>query len=97
MAFLGFEFDHKFAFSLGGFGLNNEVVVTPKYTQITVVSHLPWAEFVCFLELFDLLAEHLFALFAGKDHLRCFLQLMVLSLLVAIWTVEPLSAAWSSN
>ena len=55
------------------------------------------AVFVSFLELFDLLSKHLFALLTGKNHFGGSFQLVILSFFVALRAVEPLSAARSTD
>ena len=54
---------------------------------------------VGFFVLLDLLSEYLLALFATHDNFGSWHEFMVLTmfLLVALWAVEPLLAAWSSD
>ena len=85
VASLGFELNHQLSTVLRSLSLGHEVVVATR------------AVLVSLLELFDLLAEHLFALLAGENHLGSLLQLVVLFLLMALGTVEPLAAAGSAN
>ena len=85
MASLGFELNDQLSTVLRSLSLGHEVVVAT------------WAVLVSLLELFDVLAEHLFALLAGENHLGSLLQLVVLLLLMALGTVEPLAAAGSAN
>ena len=59
--------------------------------------YLPWAELISFFEFFNILAENLPTLLASKNHLGGFLELMVLGELVALWAVEPFSAAWGPD
>lgn len=56
-----------------------------------------WAVFVALFELARVLAEALFALFAGEDHLKRLLEGMVGRVLMALGTFEPFAAAGGAN
>ena len=53
--------------------------------------------FVSLLVFFNMLSENLLALLAGENQFGGWKQFVVFPLLVALWAVEPLLAAWSSD
>ena len=85
VALLGLELDHQFSRILRGLGLDDEVIVAMR------------AVFVSFLKLLDVFAENLSAFLACEDHLGCPFELMILSFVVTLRTVEPFPAAGSSD
>ena len=71
--------------SLWCLGVNNVVVVAV------------WAVFVALLESLHILAEALFAFFAGEDHFCGAFEVVIGLFRVAFGAVEPLSAAGSAD
>ena len=82
---LGLILNDELTLTLGSLGIGHEVIITVR------------AELVGFLELIDLLAEHLSAFLADEDHFCGFFELVILGFFVALGAVEPLSAAGGSN
>jgi hypothetical protein len=56
-----------------------------------------WAVLVGFLKLQHVLPEGFLALFASKNHVSGFLELVVFELIVTLGAVEPLFAALGSD
>ena len=60
--------------------------------------NLLWAMFVGFIEFIaHFLSEALSAFFTEQDHFIRLFEWVILGFLVALCTIEPFSAAWSSD
>ena len=85
VTFMLFELNDELTFSHIGLSLNHVVVIAVGTVLIS------------FLELPDVFAERLLALFTHHDNVKCLLELVVLLLFVAVGAVVPLPAARRAN